>query len=591
MQYYFRHIFLSTFLVLSLFANAATAAPDTTKIVILPFDATEAGKYAQLKDGLRSMLAGRLAANNSLEIINVILTEAEQQTVVAGEQAARQALFTRLGADYITMGRLDYSTEETISLIMTMYTATAIAPQEVRVEAEGDHQILPAVDLLVLKMVDEVMGESTDTVVTRRGTDAFQTEHPARKYKEELITGSSVSSEAGVVIARGDLQRRRSTIDGRIISMTAADLDNDGIEEIFVVTEDELQVLRYNRGLLEQLDAFAFPAALEVHAINLADRDGDGTPEIYLSAVADNRFSSQIMTWSPGESFTVTHSSIRYAIRPLQLPDGSWVLLGQARNRKSQDFLQPGVYALELDEQRDFSRGERMFLPAGVNLFDFVIVDLDGDSFPEKVVIDASLKLNVYSSSNDLLWQSETDYGGSVNYLGSHFHDDSTPPSGYIGIGDARRDGIAEGWLTYLPVRLVVGDGNNDGAVDIIAARNELATFRFLRNLRSFETGKVVCLSWTGTQMQEVWSTDALAGHVSDLYLTNVVSRSALTTSAQDAISDALHPDKSNTIRLIVGHNSGGGLGEILPLSDREDNLITYEFAISPETTEVIGEE
>ena len=394
-----------------------------------------------------------------------------------------------------------------------------------------------------------------------------------------------------MVIARGDLQRRRSTIDGRIISMTAADLDNDGIEEIFLVTEDELRVLRYNRGLLEQLDTFTFPAALEVHAINLADRDDDGAPEIYLSAVADNRFSSQIMTWSPGESFTVTHFSIRYAIRPLKLPDGSWVLLGQARNRKSQDFLQPGVYALELDDQQDFSRGERMFLPAGVNLFDFVIADLDGDSFPEKVVIDASLKLNVYSSSNDLLWQSEADYGGSVNYLGSHFHDDSTPPSGYIGIGDARRDGIAEGWLTYLPVRLFVGDGNNDGTVDVIAARNELATFRFLRNLRSFETGKVVCLSWTGTQMQEVWSTDTLAGHVSDLYLTNVVSKSALTTSAQNAMSDAQQSNKSNTIRLIVGHNSGGGLGEILPLTDREDNLITYEFAISPETSEVISEE
>lgn len=592
-----RHIcsfFLSAFLLLIFLAPTVSVAQDTVRIAVLPFDAENAGKYAQLKDGLRSMLSGRLATTNNLDIVNLSLTETERQEVVAGDQETRQALFTRLGVDHIALGRLDYASE-VLRLVMTIYEPGSQAPQEVVVEALGDHQILPAMDLLVLKMVDELRGvEVADsqlgTIGGRTGMDAFQTEHPAKKYKEEIISGSSVSGEAGVIIARGDLQRRRSAIDGKIISMSAADFDNDGIEEIFVVTENDLRVYRYNRGLLEQLDAYDFPAALEVHVINLADMDGDGTPEIYLSAIADNSFSSQIMSWTPGGTFNLLHSSIRFGIRPLQLPDGSWVLLGQARNRKSQDFLQQGVYALEMDDEQSFSRGERMFLPEGVNLFDFVIADLDNDTYPEKLVIDANMKLNVYNSNNDLLWQSEADYGGSLNYLGSNFVDDTTPPSGYVGIGDARRDGIADGWLTYLPVRMFVGDGNGDGEIDIITARNELATFRFLKNLRSFEAGRVVCLSWTGNQMEEIWSTDTLSGHVNDLYLTSAVGQSVLSTSTQQAGTDQEQADNISKIRLIVGQNSGGGLGDILPMTEQEDNLITYEFGISPETGETIGQ-
>ncbi len=595
MQRLIIYTFLNVIILFGLIGGVAMADEDTKKIAVLPFDASNAGKYAQLKDGLKSMLSGRLATKDNLDIIDASLSEEEQRVIAGGEPASRQAIFTRLDLDYITMGRMIHSAEK-LSLIMMLYSAETEVPLEVQVEAEGDHQILPAMDLLVLKMGDEIFGKgeetaSTGTIAARKGIEAFRTEHPAKKYKEELISGSSVSTEGGVVIARGDLLRRRSAINGQIISMSVDDLDDDGIEEIFVVTQDDLRVYHYTKGLLEQLDAFEFPAALEVHAINLADMDNDGRSEIYLSAVANNRFSSLIMTWSVEEEFQVAHSSISYGIRPIQNLDGSWLLLGQVRNRTSKDFLKPGVYALEYDENKKFTLGKRMFLPDGVNLFDFVIADLDNDGFPEKVVIDRSLKLNVYNSNNDLIWQSEVEFGGSVNYLGSHFTDDSTPPSGYVGIGDERQDGIAGGWLNYLPSRLVARDGNNDGTVDIIAAKNELATFEFLKNLRSFKSGKVVCLSWNGTGMQEIWTTDALDGHVVDLYLTNEVTASSLAAPANSTDENGQSSYNTNKIRLLVGQDTGGGLENLLPFTESEDNLLIYEFAISSETTDSAGEE
>lgn len=558
------------------------------KVAILPFDTTSAGKYEALKDGLKSMISGRLASRKKIVVVPVASSSADRQLLIDGYPEKTASLFQKIGADFVGAGRMAIM-DGKLQLQVTFYSVKGTPPIEVSVEAEGDQQILPAVEILVLRIEEQVLGLKNELSVAdleasqKKGTEGFMTEHPDRQYKEEIVTGAAVSAEdGGIAIARGDLLRRKSLLEDGIVSLAVEDLDGDGSDEIFIVSDKNLKVMHYDRGLLKQLGVYDFSESLEVHAINIADLDGDDRSEIYLSAVANDRFSSVILGWSAQSGFRVIREQIRYGIRPLNLPDGSSFLVGQAQTIRGEKFLRPGVFVLDQKENgAGFTRGKRMFLPEGINLFDFVIADLDNDGLVEKVAITRDLKLVVYDANNNLLWRSTTDFGGGVNYLGSRWQEEVNKATGP---GDVNKDGFTNADLYYLPVRLIARDGNNDGNVDLIVAKNELSTFKVLKNLRSFKTGKVVCMNWNGSSMQEVWTTDTMDGYVADFHFTNEFGDTSMLTDSQPS-------DNSEKVRLVVGQVAASGLENLLPFGEAPSNLVVYEFKISAQPSGLPGTE
>ncbi len=574
--------------ILSAGPGVAGAANAMDKVAILPFNAAEAGKYEVLKDGLKSMISSRLAVQESIVIVTPALSGSEQEALSAGYPQETGPLFKKLGTDFIGTGRMAL-VEGKLQLQLTFYSAKGTPSVSVAGEAESDQHILPTVDILVLQIEEQVFGlkntsSMKDSAVTqKKGTEGFQTEHPDRLYKEEIVTGAAVSAEdGGVAIARGDLLRRKSVLEDGIISMAVEDLDGDGSDEILIVSGSNLKVMHYDRGLLKQLSQYDFSGSLEVHAVNTADLNDDGMAEIYLSAVDNNLFSSVILTWSGENGFQVVQDTIRFALRPLALPDGTSLLVGQGKAIGDEKFLAPGIYVIERDQNGKISqKSTRMFLPPEVNLFDFIIADLDNDGVAEKMAVTRDLKLVVYDSNNNLLWRSTTDFGGGIKYLGRRWSDNLNKQSGS---GNTNKDGFTNADLYYIPVRLIARDGNNDGKVDIIVAKNELSTFKVLKNLRAYKTGKVVCMSWNGSSLQEVWTTDTMDGYVADFYFSNELEGESMTSGRQIV-------ENEGKVRLILGQVPSAGLENLMPFGDESANLVVYEFKISSASPELPGKE
>lgn len=576
---------LCCFLVMST-PPLEAADTEVKKVSILPFEAEKSGKYEALKDGLRSMIAGRLALQENIEMVSPALSANERRELVEKYPEESALFFSSQGVDLIGAGQMTMIGSK-LRLQMSFYSKNGNKVITVFTDAEGDQQILPAVDLLVLQIEEQVFGKKSDIIpeslatAQRKGTEAFRTTHPDKQYKEEVITGEGLEAEdGGVLIARGEMMRRSSSMKDGLIALAVDDLDGDGNEEICVASRTNLKILRYDRGLLKEVDKYDYPGSLEVHAVNISDLEGDGRSEIYLSAVEGKRFSSAILRWSSTEGFQLIDDKIRFAIRPVQLPGKKYILAGQARALRGDEFLQPGVYELiREDDGKKYKRGQQFFLPQGFNLFDFIIVDLDGDSLVEKVAITRDLKLVVYDNNNNLLWRSTKDFGGGVSKLGSQWRDSLNNPTG---TGGGSKDGFTNADLYFVPVRLVAKDGNNDGKVDIIVARNELTTFKVFKNLRSFKSGKVVCMSWNGSTMREIWTTETMNGYVADFDFTDDFgSKSMLTDS---------HASNNNgKVRLVLGQVAGVGLDFLLSFTDVEHNLIVYEFGISAGDPEITG--
>jgi hypothetical protein len=115
-------------------------------------------------------------------------------------------------------------------------------------------------------------------------------------------------------------------------------------------------------------------------------------------------------------------------------------------------------------------------------------------------------------------------------------------------------------------------DIDGDGKMDIVSAKNTLSTFRALHNSRSFSGGNVVCLSWDGKAMGELWKTDTLGGYITDFSL-----REDISGAAGDTNSGGVGGKK---IRLYVGELADDDLAKLMTFSDSKANVHFYQFGI-----------
>ena len=552
----------------------------TAKVVLFPLDVTGAGKYSVLKDALGNMVASRLAADPGITMMENSLSVEQQKQFVAEFPRKSEKIFASLDADHIGAGAV-VAIGQQIFLQMAFYVENSTAPILIEVEAEGEEQILGAVDLLLERVDEKVFGqkkEKTDAflpLADRGGVEAFQTEHPDRKYKEEIISGAGVFTGAeGTNIAKNTILRRTSSLPYGIISLTVEDGDGDGSKEIFVASENGIRVYKYEGGLLREESRYKLRPAMSVHAMNMADIDGDGKQEIYLSATANRSFSSSILNWSVMSGFTEIKSNIRWAIRPLEIPGVGMVVAGQRLGATQETFLEPGLYSLSLDGDK-VDEIERLSLPATFNLFDFVFADLDGDGYKEKVAVTSSLDLAVYGADNSLLWVSDgkKDYGGSLTYLGSRWRVKDGQPEGYFTIDDENYYD-----LQYIPSRLIADDVNGDGKDDIITASNILSTYKVFSNLRSFKGGNIVCLGWNegAMAMSELWQTDVLDGYIADVDFNS-------SGEGLDGFMKEGEVVDGNSVQLVVGQVPSTGFTDVFLSTSEKAKLVVYQFNIVEE--------
>jgi TolB-like protein len=156
------------FIIATSAVPGSAGAADATKVTILPFEAHDAGKYEVLKDGLKSMISARLASQENIVVVTPELGGDEQKILVADYPEKTAALFKKLDVDFIGTGRMAL-VEDTLQFQMTFYSAKGTPPIRVTGEAQGDSQILPTLEIIVLQIEDRVFGLKQDSMVAEVG--------------------------------------------------------------------------------------------------------------------------------------------------------------------------------------------------------------------------------------------------------------------------------------------------------------------------------------------------------------------------------------------------------------------------------------
>lgn len=579
--------------ILMSFVGSVSAAEEgqadkNYQIVFSIFDDSSAGNYAYLRNSIQAMIASRLAAKERVNVLdktfstgelNAMMQRGKQETLSIGGQQA----------DYLVTGTL-FSLTSGLEIQVDLYPlADDNEILHFSVISTNPDTLIADVEKLSGEIAQTAFGVETvlqlDSSKVGGGNtnSAFITVHPEAAYKKNVYSGTIIGVAGSGVTTRGRGAKIDKTLPMEMTAMAVGDVTGDGQQDILVLAGLELKLYRVEEKAIVQLAETRLPNSLIGHALNLADLNGDGKEEIYISATDGLDVSSMILNFDIQTGFQVFSQNIRWYLRPILVPGKGLQLAGQKRGLAKIELVRPGIFLLAQGENGKITELSRLPLPESVNLFDFVYADLDGDTFYETVVVDRNEKLRVYSPGNQLMWVSKKNYGSSKIYLG--------PGQGSAANEvDRQNFTVDENYtreLIFVPGRILVTDTDGDGKEEVVVTEGKKTGFGYFKRLRFYESGAIVSLAWNGSSMAEWWRTGNFKGYVAG-HGFSLLDEPDLHGNAGES-GDSLTA-KTVVGRLFVGNlPKSGTLADLLP-SGGETKLTVYDLEFSKEKLSSLSE-
>lgn len=543
---------------LMLFFSPVQAAEKHSVVAFLPFTVNASKDMSYLRDGLGEMLASRLSAEAGVVAVDKKTVEAALGADGKPNLNQLDAVAAKMGADYLLYGSVT-SLGGGMSFDAKVYSAAAKSSETFYATAAKEGDVMTAIDTLAWSVLEKIFGKKrpgggAGPQAAAAGPEAgiLQTAHPDRTFRATSGFGNS-----SLLWSEGASQFFKTrNVPLSLESIAIGDVDGDGAVEVVMADREKVVIYKLNEGRLKEFAQIKPLSRYKIHAVNVADLNGNGKAEIYISAADTSLPGSMAAEWD-GKEMVTLFSDARYYLRPVKVPGLGMVLAGQKSGAEGVAINGP-IYILTQDGSQLVGE-ERLPVPSGVNIFDFSFADLDGDGEWEIVALDQWNKMVVMKQSGKVLWKSEERFGATKRFVGGRSAMQITQQTGAQRGSTKVVDGTT-GVLyeeRYIPSRILVTDVDGDGIDDIIINANSPTWTSLVRSIQVFQSGTMLGMKWNGVGMQELWRTRKIDGYVVDY----------------DARSHHL-PLKSGVEELYVGVVSQGGFGDVM--TPDESMLLVY---------------
>ncbi len=304
---------------------------------------------------------------------------------------------------------------------------------------------------------------------------------------------------------------------------TAADFEGNGKLEYAFSDGSKLHVYRQEPAGWREVWTETVPLTSEgIKHLNIdsADINGNGRPEIFVTAMLNGKAVSYVVEFQDGAFRRV--ADVPGFLRVVSYPGKSLMLLGQDYDPKTFYTGQPRLYSWQ---DGKYAPGAEFHLPKGVVLYGFTFASL-GEDQPLLVALDDDDYLLVYSK-DAVIWKSGEKYAAAVTTV----YKPATGIGAVLAKDAIQRD---KSLRVRIPGRVTAVDINGDGRDEIIVPKNIGDTFLGIAGIKSAE---VESLSWTGARLEQRWNIKDIPGAVLDFQL--------------------LQPDKSGTQILTLVRTKG----------------------------------
>ena len=504
------------------------------QIIIPPFKVQTKKPQPYLQTGLANILATRITKKTghivaSHSPITDMLTD-----LLAQQNYIRvQKILQKMDNTYLLAGVLQ---EKQQGYEMTIHVFEHRPKAQISLSQKFNQldRALPTVDKLAVNIAEKIFSiprpQKDQAIAADNGFEGFHTAHPERIFKEKKFSANTAQAKvqpkiqptvknntlsvpssmpsASILASGAGVSEKNVLPSSTALAMAVSDLNNDGKEE-FIILERANLVL-YHKGPNASFQRITFqPLArhLALHTVRLADLDHNGLQEIYIGASNGTLPASQILEWD-GRIFRILSQNALYYLRPGVDANGQPTLLGQKNIFQTTRGNTNILYSLRRGVNGFLQKIQRMSIPWGFNIYDFIKVDLDLDGNLEFVGINRNNRLVVINSTGRVVWKSEKNYGASKEILGALSRTID---------GDRNQANNPES--IYMHSRIIAQDLNNDGKPELLLSQNRLTNVMFFKRLRSFDGSSVTALSWDNGRMKTLWESPKISGYTIDFQI------------------------------------------------------------------------
>lgn len=278
-----------------------------------------------------------------------------------------------------------------------------------------------------------------------------------------------------------------------VLGLRVDDFNADGSQEAALLLEDKLIIDHYQGTQHSTLAEISLKDGLSYLAIDSIDLNGNGLPEIFLSAVRAGVPATRVFEFT-GNKLQEIANKVPMLVRRIEHPQKGSILLGQKRHDLKVPFSERPFYVRFTQGQ--YEQGAQAQLPTPATIFGTTPLTTEEGSMLY-AYLTASDTLKVKNDAGDEIFETSDKYGGSeVQFI--------------LESEGSRDDAIHY----YLPLRVLFS--NNE----ILIPQNEGQ--RMTQNWRRYSKSRLISLKWNGLSFDESWRTSDQSGQTADFALADI---------------------------------------------------------------------
>ena len=499
--------FIAALLIFSTTAFNPCFGETPKKVAVFPFTMNSKDDLTFLQKGLFSMLSSRLTDPGKVivldrEAIDDAITTAQKHTSTKGALNVSKARIVgaNLGVDYVLFGSMTHF-GDSFSIDGSMVDVAGIKPIVSFFEQSSSlGDAIPLVNSFAKDINQKIFNRSIrqkpiDRSSASNEQGVFQTPDNQGSYYQ----GESPFINSGQPAAKGF--RKRFRMNDVLHCLAAGDLDNDGHTEIVTATDHEVFILKPQGHLLIEKKKLEYSSNLRIIAMDIADINKNGYPEIFISALTihRNNLASFVIEYDDSsKAYKIVTKNEPYYYRVINTKKSVKTLLGQ---KKGTTPFSGKIYSMKW-ENSDYVTQEKIKMPRNVSVLSLAKGSIGDKTLLEYVLINGQGRLSLVNDAGLVEWKSREKKGGSKHYM-------IMPKTDAGGIDSNR---------VYFQPRLMFYDNKNDGKNELLVINN-IEKSSVLNRYKKFVKGSIEIHSWNGMALFPESKTRTVQGWISDFAL------------------------------------------------------------------------